>query len=103
MFRKGAFLGYGPNGAGKTTFIRIVNRILAPDEGELFFGKLYLFLRGVRARGELPSHLGSRSATDQYPAPARRLRCPGSSLPVTPSVLSSQASCTMSTQKKVRN
>lgn len=30
----------GPNGAGKTTFIRIANRILAPDEGEiLLFGQ----------------------------------------------------------------
>lgn len=30
----------GPNGAGKTTFIRIINQITAPDEGEiLFLGK----------------------------------------------------------------
>jgi ABC-2 type transport system ATP-binding protein len=27
----------GPNGAGKTTLIRIINRITAPDNGELFF------------------------------------------------------------------
>ena len=25
----------GPNGAGKTTLIRIINRITAPDEGEV--------------------------------------------------------------------
>jgi ABC-2 type transport system ATP-binding protein len=27
----------GPNGAGKTTLIRIINRITAPDEGELLY------------------------------------------------------------------
>lgn len=27
----------GPNGAGKTTLIRIINRITAPDSGEVFF------------------------------------------------------------------
>lgn len=27
----------GPNGAGKTSFIRIINMITAPDNGELFF------------------------------------------------------------------
>jgi ABC-2 type transport system ATP-binding protein len=27
----------GPNGAGKTTLIRIINRITAPDQGELIF------------------------------------------------------------------
>ena len=27
----------GPNGAGKTTLIRIMNRIIAQDEGELYF------------------------------------------------------------------
>lgn len=32
----------GPNGAGKTTLIRIINRITAPDEGEVFMdGRLY--------------------------------------------------------------
>ena len=27
----------GPNGAGKTTLLRIINRIIAPDKGELLF------------------------------------------------------------------
>ena len=27
----------GPNGAGKTTMIRIINRITAPDEGQVYF------------------------------------------------------------------
>ena len=27
----------GPNGAGKTTIIRIINRITAPDSGEVLF------------------------------------------------------------------
>jgi len=27
----------GPNGAGKTTLLRIINQILAPDKGELYF------------------------------------------------------------------
>ena len=27
----------GPNGAGKTTLIRIINRITAPDSGEVYF------------------------------------------------------------------
>ena len=27
----------GPNGAGKTTLIRIINRITAPDAGEVYF------------------------------------------------------------------
>ena len=27
----------GPNGAGKTTLIRIINRITAPDAGEVWF------------------------------------------------------------------
>ena len=35
---KGQIFGLlGPNGAGKTTLIRIINRITAPDSGEVFF------------------------------------------------------------------
>ena len=29
----------GPNGAGKTTLIRIINRITAPDSGEVIFDR----------------------------------------------------------------
>lgn len=35
---KGQIFGLlGPNGAGKTTLIRIINRITAPDSGEVYF------------------------------------------------------------------
>jgi ABC-2 type transport system ATP-binding protein len=48
----------GPNGAGKTTFIRIVNRILAPDEGELFFMGKPLAPSDVQNIGYLPEERG---------------------------------------------
>jgi ABC-2 type transport system ATP-binding protein len=48
----------GPNGAGKTTFIRIVNRILAPDEGELFFMGKPLVPADVQNIGYLPEERG---------------------------------------------
>jgi ABC-2 type transport system ATP-binding protein len=48
----------GPNGAGKTTFIRIVNRILAPDEGELFFRGNPLKAEDVFNIGYLPEERG---------------------------------------------
>lgn len=37
---KGSIFGLlGPNGAGKTTLLRIINQIMAPDSGELLFGR----------------------------------------------------------------
>ena len=48
----------GPNGAGKTTFIRIVNRILAPDEGELFFRGHPLAPSDIFNIGYLPEERG---------------------------------------------
>jgi ABC-2 type transport system ATP-binding protein len=48
----------GPNGAGKTTFIRIVNRILAPDEGELLFMGRKLTSEDVSRIGYLPEERG---------------------------------------------
>jgi ABC-2 type transport system ATP-binding protein len=48
----------GPNGAGKTTFIRIVNRILAPDEGELFFMGNPLSPSDISKIGYLPEERG---------------------------------------------
>jgi ABC-2 type transport system ATP-binding protein len=48
----------GPNGAGKTTFIRIVNRILAPDEGELFFKGRPLSPSDIFDIGYLPEERG---------------------------------------------
>ena len=43
--RQSIFGLLGPNGAGKTTFIRIVNQILAPDEG-------YIEINGEKLREE---------------------------------------------------
>jgi ABC-2 type transport system ATP-binding protein len=48
----------GPNGAGKTTLIRIMNQILAPDKGHLFFQNRALKPNDVFAMGYLPEERG---------------------------------------------
>ena len=48
----------GPNGAGKTTLIRIINRIIAPDEGELYFMGRKLVPNDIERIGYLPEERG---------------------------------------------
>ena len=48
----------GPNGAGKTTFIRIINQIIAPDEGRLFFNGEKLVASHIEKIGYLPEERG---------------------------------------------
>ena len=48
----------GPNGAGKTTFIRIINQIIAPDEGKLFYQGRELKPNDIYNIGYLPEERG---------------------------------------------
>ncbi len=48
----------GPNGAGKTTFIRIVNRIINYDSGEIFFDGKPLSREHINRIGYLPEERG---------------------------------------------
>lgn len=48
----------GPNGAGKTTLIRIINRITAPDKGEIYFKGRLLQPEDVHSIGYLPEERG---------------------------------------------
>jgi ABC-2 type transport system ATP-binding protein len=48
----------GPNGAGKTTLIRIINRITAPDAGEVLFKGRPLQAKDVYNIGYLPEERG---------------------------------------------
>lgn len=48
----------GPNGAGKTTFIRIVNQILAMDEGSIIWKDEKLSLDHIYRIGYLPEERG---------------------------------------------
>ncbi len=48
----------GPNGAGKTTLIRIINRITAPDAGEVLFDGRPLAAEDVMRIGYLPEERG---------------------------------------------
>lgn len=48
----------GPNGAGKTSLIRILNRITAPDEGEVFFRNEPLQAKHLAQIGYLPEERG---------------------------------------------
>ncbi|MCK9422506.1 MAG: ATP-binding cassette domain-containing protein [Bacteroidales bacterium] len=48
----------GPNGAGKTTLIRIINQIIAADEGEMFFNGRKLMPNDIASIGYLPEERG---------------------------------------------
>ncbi len=48
----------GPNGAGKTTLIRIINRITAPDSGEVLFDGHTFSADDVMRIGYLPEERG---------------------------------------------
>lgn len=48
----------GPNGAGKTTLIRIINRITAPDSGEILFDGRPFVSEDVMRIGYLPEERG---------------------------------------------
>ncbi|MDR3340242.1 MAG: ATP-binding cassette domain-containing protein [Candidatus Symbiothrix sp.] len=48
----------GPNGAGKTTLIRIINRITAPDSGEVLFRNRPLAPGDIYDIGYLPEERG---------------------------------------------
>lgn len=48
----------GPNGAGKTTLIRIINRITAPDAGEVIFDGHHFAPEDVMRIGYLPEERG---------------------------------------------
>ncbi len=48
----------GPNGAGKTTLIRIINQIIAPDSGRIFFNGEQLSPKHIRRIGYLPEERG---------------------------------------------
>lgn len=56
--RQSIFGLLGPNGAGKTSFIRIINQITGPDEGELFFNNQKLSPKHIEQIGYLPEERG---------------------------------------------
>ena len=57
--RKQSIFGLlGPNGAGKTTLIRIINQILAPDNGGIFFNGEKLKAHHIHQIGYLPEERG---------------------------------------------
>ena len=57
--RKGEVFGIlGPNGAGKTTLIRIINRIVEPDEGSIRFNGDIMIEQDLHKIGYLPEERG---------------------------------------------
>lgn len=56
---KGQIFGLlGPNGAGKTTMIRIINRIMIPNSGEVLFDGRPITQKDVEKIGYLPEERG---------------------------------------------
>jgi len=56
--QSGVFGLLGPNGAGKTTLIRIINQIIAPDEGNLLFNGEKINPSHIKRIGYLPEERG---------------------------------------------
>lgn len=57
--KKGEVFGLlGPNGAGKTTLIRIINRIIEPDEGSVRFDGYLMQASDLSRIGYLPEERG---------------------------------------------
>ncbi|MFN4299337.1 MAG: ABC transporter ATP-binding protein [Thermaurantimonas sp.] len=57
--KKGAIFGLlGPNGAGKTTLIRIINQIISPDSGTVYFDGEHLNPSHQARIGYLPEERG---------------------------------------------
>ncbi len=56
--KDGIFGLLGPNGAGKTTLIRIINQIIAPDQGNLFFDGEKINPSHIKRIGYLPEERG---------------------------------------------
>ncbi|MDT0552464.1 ABC transporter ATP-binding protein [Urechidicola vernalis] len=54
----GVFGLLGPNGAGKTSLIRIINQIILPDSGSIFFNGKELVPEDVHLIGYLPEERG---------------------------------------------
>lgn len=48
----------GPNGAGKTTLIRMLNKIIAPDKGNIFYNNEILTQKHLSKIGYLPEERG---------------------------------------------
>lgn len=56
---KGSIYGLlGPNGAGKTTFLRIINQISHPDQGEILFKNEKLQAKHIAHIGYMPEERG---------------------------------------------
>lgn len=56
---KGTISGLlGPNGAGKTSFIRVLNQIIYPDKGQVYFDNEPLSLSHIGKIGYLPEERG---------------------------------------------
>lgn len=57
--KKGEIFGLlGPNGAGKTTLIRVINRIIEPDEGTVRFDGHLMVSDDLKRIGYLPEERG---------------------------------------------
>lgn len=56
---RGSLFGLlGPNGAGKTTFIRLINQILVPTSGRIYFGNHPLVREDIAHIGYMPEERG---------------------------------------------
>ena len=56
---RGSLFGLlGPNGAGKTTFIRLINQILVPTSGRIYFGGHPLVREDIAYIGYMPEERG---------------------------------------------